>query len=299
MFDFPRACREKHWPFITEGHHHCHQGWGQTHCPFCGNGLGGWHLGFHLVVGVFNCWRCGSHSGWDVVTALLKTRDKSEVYQLLEQYETGRKGQFTQKEIVRKRTLIPPPGMLDLQPVHRKYLKGRRFIPSHVSRLWDLKGTTHLGGPWSWRVVIPCRTADGTIVAYQGRALRDQQPRYRMTNDEDCLVHPKSILYGIDKVRGSKVLIVEGPTGVWRLGPGSVATLGIDWHIKQANQLRQFTHRYILFDPEPTAQNRARQLAEWLSYYPGTTEILSGFATDPGDMSDKESQSVMNSLGIL
>lgn len=298
MFDALRFFKERHVQFAEEGHHHCHAGWAQSHCPFCSSGRDGFHLGFNLTQGNWNCWRCGSHSTWDVVGQLLNTQDKGLIYRTLQEFETGKKGRYQQKKVIRKKALPPPPGCGMMTSVHRRYLRGRNFDPVHLEALWDLQGTQYLGGAWAWRLIIPCRDRDGVVVAYQGRTLGDVKPRYKMSDDADALVDPAGILYGIDKARSSSVLVVEGATGVWRLGPGTVATLGIDWSPLQANQLRQFKARYILFDPEPVAQKRAEGLAEWLSYHAGTTEILSGFRTDPGEFSLRKAQRIRIALAL-
>lgn len=306
MFDFTRFAREHQVPTVDSGNEHCRYGWLQAPCPFCGDAPGDFHLGFNLEGGAFHCWRCGSHSVWDTVAKYLKTENKSVLYKTIkEQYETGRRSTIKRKtwkpsrvqSTERNHDLPPPPGTGELSPIHRRYLKKRGFQPALIKRLWGVRGTTYLGGIWAWRIIIPLHVK-GQVVAYQGRTVKDAQPKYRMTEDNKCLVNPKSILYGLDKVEGDGVVVVEGATGVWRLGPGAVGTLGIDWSLARANILRRFKRRYILFDPEPLAQKRATQLANWLSAYNGTTEVLSGFRTDPGDFSDVQARRVMLTLNV-
>jgi hypothetical protein len=119
-----------------------------------------------------------------------------------------------------------------------------------------------------------------------------------MTPDESLPVDPRSLLYGINAVPGNAVVVVEGVTDVWRLGYGAVATLGMDWKVEQADQLRAFERRYILFDPGEKAQGRAEELAEWLSFFPGITEVVDGLRTDPGDFSDTKANRIMQTLGL-
>jgi len=146
-------------------------------------------------------------------------------------------------------------------------------------------------------VVYPIRNEASEVVAYQGRAIsEDTKPKYKMTTDEDCLEDPRTFLYGIDKVPGKTIVIVEGVTDVWALGPGAVGTFGIDWKTEQANKLRQFENRFIMFDPDRQAQRAAQRLAEWLSYYPGNTEIVHGLRTDPGSMSRQERKNIRRRL---
>ena len=119
-----------------------------------------------------------------------------------------------------------------------------------------------------------------------------------MTEDHLCLEDPKSLLYGIEEADGDTVVVVEGPTGVWRLGPGTVATLGIGWHPAQANRLRKYKRRFLIYDPELKAQSRAKELAEYLAMFPGCTEVLSGFDTDPGDFTDQMVSEIIKEIGL-
>lgn len=186
-----------------------------------------------------------------------------------------------------------------LAPQHIKYLRSRNFDPDKLTKLWDLTGTQHLSGEWSWRVIIPVKTASGQVIAYQGRSISPTaKPKYKMSRDEDILEEPQGLLYGLQWATGDDIIIVEGATGVWRLGPGTLATFGIDWKLPQANKLRKYKRRFILFDPEPQAQKRAQELAEWLSYFPGTTEILTGFDTDPGDFTEKQAEEIRQELKL-
>jgi len=203
------------------------------------------------------------------------------------------------KEKLGGKKVVKPPQMGELKHAHRNYLKRRKFNPDNLIDEWSLEATSHLSGPWSWRIIIPFHDIDDNIIAYQGRTIsKSRKPKYKMTDDEHLPVDPKSILYGINKVHTDSIIVVEGVADVWRLGPGAVATLGIDWKIEQANQIRKFKRRFIMFDPDPQAQKRAEELAKWLSYYAGETEIIEGLKKDPGDLSQKYADKIINSLLI-
>lgn len=296
QLDIIRFCQRHHVPFIQEGHHHCHVGWIQIHCPWCGPG---WTLGFNLTDNYMNCWRCGSHTAWDFIGKTIGTSDTSLIGRTLYEFEQKDRAVRSESKVkTRKRSIPAPPGTKDMGPQHTTYLQNRGFDPTRLADEWGLLGTFHISGLWSWRVIIPIQDRDGRPVAYQGRTILNRKPKYKMTDNADILVDPKELLYGLHRVPHDSVIIVEGVTGVWKLGPGAVATFGIDWKKEQANILRQYTKRFILFDPEPTAQQRAMELAKWLSFYSGQTEVLSGFNTDPGDMSDRRARKVMQEIGF-
>ena len=299
MLNLERFCSDHQIPFLTEGHHHTHQGWAQVHCIFCSDGNYGWHLGFNLEQGNWNCWRCGKHSTWDVVGRLLRTQDKNRIYQEIQKYDTATPNRKASKPKARKRAIKSPPGTAPLTKRHKKYLRNRGFRPMQLAKDWGLTGTEHLSGPWNWRVIIPIHNQFGEIIAFQGRTLNETtKPKYKVSDDADILEDPKGMLYGHHKAMGDSVLIVEGVTGVWKFGPGAVATLGIDWSAEQANKLRQYSKRYLMFDPEPLAQKRAEKLAKWLSMYSGTTEILEEMPCDPGDLLDEEAQEILSELDM-
>ena len=297
MLDIRRFCSEFRIPFIESGHHHCHQGWVQLHCPFCTNGNHGWHLGFSLSRGNWNCWRCGSHRLWDTVGKLLRDPPKDRLARVLAQFDT-RPQVSPAKSISRKAELPPPPGLGPLGKPHRKYLRSRGLDPDALAETWGLQATSHLSGEWNWRVIAPIRDQDGQTVCYTGRALHpDTRPKYKDTDAEDILVEPRSLLYGIDQAEDS-VLIVEGPADAWRMGPGAVAVLGIDWKTEQALQLKDFPRRFVMFDPGAESQAQAQKLADWLALFDGDTEIIEGLASDPGGLPQDEADGIMANLRI-
>lgn len=92
------------------------------------------------------------------------------------------------------------------------------------------------------------------------------------------------------------MVIVEGPTDVWRLGPGAVATLGVDWTVEQALQLKDYSRRYIMFDPDSPGQRRAQGLADWLGMFDGETELIEEMSSDPGGLPQAEADQIMKEL---
>ncbi len=285
MLDVIRLAHKYHLP-LQESGPRCRPGWVQLQCPQCGSGgtHGGWYLGFSLERGNFHCWRCGSVKFWVALEGLLGIHDKGQLLDIVKEHQKG--GTTIAKQaITRLRRIEPPKGSGPLNQVHHKYLQKRGFDSHQLEEDYDLLGTRHTGDAWAWRIIIPVKNQEGRVVAYQGRSIGDAQPKYKFTEDAKCLEDPHTLIYGLDRIDGETIIIVEGVPGVWRIGPGAVATFGIDWKRPQANILRAIPRRFVLFDPEPAAQKRARQLAEYLCIFPGETTILEGFATDPGEFS--------------
>lgn len=263
--------------------------------------MSGWHLGFNLSKGNFTCWRCGSLRFWEVMGALLHIRDHEEVRRKVAAYqkEGERTARITRE---REKTIDPPERMAPMAEIHREYLIGRNFDPDYLESKYQVRGTGPISGEWSWRIVFPILSRDDQIVAYQGRCIGDARPRYKLTEERFCLEDPKALLYGIHACNGDSVVVVEGATALWRLGDGAVATLGIKWNVQQANRLRRFKRRFVLYDPDPDgetgSQKKAQEIAYHLSQFPGETELLSDFDCQPGEFSNDFALNLMKELGV-
>ena len=80
----------------------------------------------------------------------------------------------------------------------------------------------------------------------------------------------KSLLYGEDHVRGA-IIVCEGPTDVWRLGPGAVAVMGLIVTQEQIERLSRYPVRVVCFDREPEAKRRMNRLVDTLRQFSGET----------------------------
>ncbi len=98
---------------------------------------------------------------------------------------------------------------------------------------------------------------------------------------------PKDLLYGAD-FASHTIIVVEGPTDVWRIGPGAVGVMGLQYSQKQVALIADYPTRFICFDDEPSAQRRAFKLASELREFPGQTSILAVTSSDPGSASDEQ-----------
>lgn len=145
-------------------------------------------------------------------------------------------------------------------------------------------------------MIFPIYNAQNRLLAYGGRSIDDEvKPKYKMPDNENLPVDPNQLLYGIHLVADT-VVVVEGPADVWRLGPGAVGSLGVDWSVEQACMLKSIPRRFVMFDPDRAGQQRARKLANWLGMYGGETEIISGLDSDPGDLTQREADLIMKEL---
>lgn len=137
-------------------------------------------------------------------------------------------------------------------------------------------------------------------MAYVGRAISPKATRrYLNSSDEENAAPMKSLLYGGHLLTNrKKIIVVEGPADAWRIGPGAVSTLGMNWTVEQAAKLSHYAQRFILFDHSEDAQRQAESLADYLTSFPGSTEIIDIDQPDPACMTNAEASKLRKELGL-
>jgi DNA primase len=189
----------------------------------------------------------------------------------------------------------PPADVGPLLPAHIRYLKNRRLDPDELVRDWHVAGIG-IAAQLQWRIFVPV-IANERLSSWTTRALGpDVQPRYISASPDQEAVPIKSTIFGLDFVRNSAV-VCEGPFDAMAIGRGAVAVFGLKWSHEQVLKLSRVPVRFICFDADPGAQQRAQKLAADLSLLPGCThiiEIQSG--KDPAECSDDEKTEIRKLL---
>lgn len=262
--------------YATAGtHHHTRDGWIQLkHCPECQSD--NFHLGFNLAGRYFVCWRCGGLKTLFVLHSL--GADRPAIKEFFDGLELP---EFVSRPAGK---LKEPPHRGPLLEAHLRYLQARGFDVAELVRIWEIEGIG-ISTELAWRIYIPV-IEKGRRVSWTSRALGDRSLRYVSAGLQEEAVPHKNCIYGADLARHSLV-IVEGPTDAWRIGPGAGALLGTAFTTAQVRKVARYPYRFILFDNEMSAQSQARKLAEQLSCFPGETTILECDAEDPGKMSER------------
>ena len=251
--------------YLTEGDRHCRPGWVQLRCPWCQSDK--WHLGICIANNFANCYACGPHwlgglnqpglwcseerSAFNYVKGMPQTRPIDT------QESTGR---------------YKEPKGVKSNPTHYHidYLKQRGFDLAGVSK--NVAYQVHRDCPLilSHRIFIPI-FLDERPVSWTTRSIATDDPcPYMSAKKIHERVPGKSILYG-EQYAGDNVIVHEGPFDVWTTGPGTLGTLGIGYTPSQMVRLTRYRKRYIAFDSEPAAQERAKKLVAELSIFPGET----------------------------
>lgn len=136
------------------------------------------------------------------------------------------------------------------------HLHAEGFSPAQVAEA-GLARTAESGRVYDTlreRLVIPIRDARGQIIAFGGRLLEGDGPKY-LNTPETRLYQKKKVLYGLDMARGpiqktGRVLVVEGYFDVLSLhqaGFGeTVATCGTSLTTEHLERIRRLTQDVVL-----------------------------------------------------
>lgn len=238
-------------------------------------------MGYNLSGRYVNCWSCSKHRLGDTLVQL-SGLPWARVKALLGDLPRERA-----PTLVARGKLELPKGVGPLLPVHETYLRGRGFEPEYVRKVWGVQGIgqeVKLG----WRLFIPI-VHRGEMVSWTTRSISERSDRrYRSARAEQESVNHKKILYGGDLVRHAAV-VHEGPTDVWRTGPGlAVGLCGTGFSQAQVRALARLTRRVVCFDSDTEAQKRARELCDALMVFSGTTVNVVLDAKDSASAEESE-----------
>ena len=153
------------------------------------------------------------------------------------------------------------------------------------------------------RLVIPIYTLESQTVTrlagWQARYIGDcpaEVPKYL-----SCKGMKKSqLFYGLPEAMRTTgpVVIVEGPTDVWRLGPGAVALFGKDMSLPQQELLDRFLPgRPVVVFLDRDAQDKAVELQTTLLNR-GRVAVLAELPDGRDDVGDCTSEEAWQQVGV-
>lgn len=282
---------DKHGVEWSKTNKHSRHGWTQARpCPRCGNDR--FHLGIKDDLTRAACYTCG---GWNVAKLLkeLTQAPWQEVSQLL-----GNRAYLPKDTGTETKGVYTPPTLLqpiEAVPAVAAYLRSRGFNIEYLESIWGVRAT----GPFSslpFRAFIPIYLGR-KAVSWTARAACGQEPKYKNAMDHEKSVDEKKLLYGAQYIKDTCV-VVEGPTDLFKVGKGAVATLGLAYTTEQVDRLASVWRRIICFDNSDRAQTVAGKLAGDLSVFPGETIVVNLDADDPGSASEREINQLRKFAGI-
>ncbi len=292
MFNIIQFLEDEEIEYWLEGNNVGHGGV-NIRCPFCDDSSN--HLG--MVIRnpkVIRCWRCGTKSLNKLIEEL--GHDPKDI---LERYdgELDKDDLFVSKPKLEPKPVILPPyrklGFMEINYLHNRGFD--KFNKRH--RLYEDWGIFSGGnvGEFKFRIIVPIYQ-DGKLISYQGRDYTgNQTPKYKNYSGANL----KDTLYGIDGVKGDRVIITEGVFDVWKLGKGNaVATFGTEYTLKQLRLLieKGIEKVVIAFDSDVAGQHAADKLK-------GALEVLGidckKFACIEGDPADMNKKGIEHLIAIL
>jgi len=264
-------------------------GWVNIRCLFCNDKSN--HLGINLQSSYFHCWRCGTKGHLIKLVMELGGLSFHQAVQIVHDFEDelGIPSVLYDANVIRRDAVELPSHLLEALPQrHYEYLLQRGFDPFTLQELYQLRATNHLS-ELPHRLYIPIHQ-NKKLVTYTTRDVTGTAPnKYKSCANDKGIIPIKECLYNIDTVRET-ILIVEGPTDVWRIGAGAVATFGTAFTTAQINRilLCGSSRVFVLYDAENDAQRQATKLATLLSGVHPYVEVLELDSGDPGDLSESE-----------
>lgn len=279
-------------PYSTEGRN-ISNGWIGVACYFCGDNS------THLGIGPnnqINCWRCGTKGDIIKLIRIVNNCGFSDALAILEEYQDYTIKQLKQDILTRSgETIVPPEAHIAFPPLYLDYLWNRRFDPDIIIPKYGLKAFPNFGN-YSWRIYIPC-IFNKSVVNFTTLSVVDKRSKYKHCPNEKAIIPMKHCLYNLDNVY-KRIIIVEGVTDVWRMGDGTIATMGIQFTTAQIkliiNKRPEIVH--IMFDSDLSAQRQAKKLAETLSNLFINTNLITLPKGDPADLTDEEAQALRKEL---
>jgi hypothetical protein len=273
-------------------------GWLGIECPFCPDGDHEKHLGINLTSKAISCWRCGTTG---TVLKLIKRLERGSISESIKKFTEGElhdphiDDSFPTSRIAIDRELLRY-SEDKLSDTHKAWLESRDFDPEHIFQKYRLKCFGPVGR-YKLRLLIPFYRNDYMITFTTRDVTGLAKVPYIHCDKKDSVVDPKRYLYNIDTVKDTAI-VVEGPTDVWRMGDGTVATMGIQYIAEQLYLLKvkQVRRLFLIYDFERYAQ----YAAEWLAYSASTfipeVEIYELSEGDPADLKQQDVESLRREI---
>jgi len=302
MVDIELIFRDYGIPYKTSGKN-VSSGWIETTCPmpYCSDSS--WHMGVNLSSGAYHCWICGAKGHIKKLLTILLGISYGESERIIQRYDRGTfpREDMPQEAFSRKTHTCLPKECSGVMPeLHRNYLLKRNFDPEEIERKYDLR-FSHFTGQYCYRIIIPIYKC-GDLVTFTSRDVTEkQEPRYKNQPAAEAVCPAKQCLYNIDSIKKERVIIVEGPADVWRLGELSIATMGTEVSSKQILEIRDknINKAFVMFDSrkkDPSAPRKAEALAARISAFVKYVEVLYLDDGDPSDMLPDDANHLVKTL---
>lgn len=270
------------------------EGWVGIQCPWCEDHAD--HLGINLEKLNCSCFICGASN--DIVGLIMELEGVGFIRarKRLGEYQEGLtlRGKKEERKAWEGETLPKrsKPIVRGEEPLLVRTWFRRRGFPLDWCREHDLRFAT--SGEYKLRLIVPVRMNE-ELVSFQAVDMTGMGVKYVDCPEGRALVRNKHALYGMDGVRGGQVVVVEGVTDKWRMGPDSVALFGKNYTQEQLNLLLELgagRRVKVVFDAD--AGDKALRFAKQLAMSLDVMEI----GLDEGDPAELDAEGVERILRL-
>lgn len=275
----------------TQGHD-----WGEYYrvcCPYCGDKkyrLSINHMWGHLdpLTGSRNLWLIECHhqkcladweqQKWFYVQLMTAEASKEDTV------EKGKVAATKAGQLYWPGTIWPVNKLVEDHPA-RLYLESRHFDCDWLVRQFQVGYLLDVKPKYRFlrdRIIIPI-FAEGETIGWQARIAHEAKPGELKYISMQGMPRA-STLYNFDSAKQySHVIVVEGPTDVWRTGPDAVAVLGKPSGMQTHMLATHWKKIIVLLDED--AKRESEDLLNILKRTNPVVEVRLPESMDPGDFS--------------
>lgn len=286
------------------------RGWVNINCPYCKNPPDThFNGGFNISNPRYSCFRCGSHSYYDVLSSVLNI-PINQVNNILSSYYVNTPVE-DDKKIAKGENLNLPGGKLNEQ--EKQYLINRGYNINYLIDKFHIRGGG-IVGEWAYRIILPIYYKR-VLISWVGRTILSKDdlkkykemgveiPRYKNLDIEQSVISPKEVFFNLDNSIKDYVIIVEGPFDTLKMGNDCICSLGTSVTRQQELFLKEHYKKvFICFDNEYEAQNKARHLGRNLASLGMDVEVVNICEpfnkNDPGELTYEEVKIIKDELGL-
>jgi hypothetical protein len=179
------------------------------------------HLGIHKITGGFNCWICGRKGKITEIIKEIESKGVIDFNFIFNKYgdykQIKSEDVYSGVDITKGLTLSYESSKSLFLPLLEQWLRQRKFDMSDIKK-WGCYLPDNIKHFFSYRIVIPI-VENGKEVCFFGRDMTGKaKDRYKASPNGSTLKKYQDCIYNFDEMKSKHgVIIVEGPTDVWRL----------------------------------------------------------------------------------
>lgn len=301
MIDIKKLFEDHEIEYSTTGKN-ATRGWIQVHCPFKDCSDSSNHMGVDLKKATYHCWICDRRGPVHILFALINGLSFRVAEEIVRRYDDEILEEPPETIIGVEKVVVK--GFSVMGEQHKKYLRGRNYDPDFLARKYLLGGFS-TWGRFPYRIGIPVYEHH-KLVNMTARDITGLQPqRYLSLRNDEAVVPIKECVYNYDALQeNGNILVVEGPSDVWRIGGSCCSTLGTAVTYSQLLAILSKNPRslFVLFDNSTIAKQHAENLCYMAKPFINHVEVLSldrqlG-VKDPGELTPDQGLSIKTELKL-